>query len=83
MLNSSIVERLRQHPRQRCRRRQCRDDRWSVASSSSSHERYDDTLCETGQDSGTLEEGFEIGAMSLHDTWDGTMTEDEHAWQIT
>ncbi len=47
-----------------------------------SHERYDDTFFETGQDIATPEEGFEVGAMHVHDTWDGKMTEDERAWQV-
>ncbi len=31
---------------------------------------------------GTPDEGFAVGAMYLHDTWDGKMTEDECAWPI-
>ncbi len=50
-----------------------------MASYSSSDE---DTFFETGQEMGTPEEGGDVGAMSLHDTWDGTMTDDECAWPM-
>jgi len=76
------LERMRKHPLQLCRLRHVSEDRWSVASSSESHERYDDTFFDTGQDSGTPEEGCDVGAMSGHDTWNGTMTDDERAWPM-
>ena len=75
------LERMRKHPLQLCRLRHFSKDRWSVAYYSYSHEHYDETFFETGEDIGTPEEGFEVGAMYLHDTWDGKMTEDERAWQ--
>ncbi len=62
-MREEALERMRKYPLQLCRLRHCSEDRWSVAYYSYSHERYDDTFFESGQDIGTPEEGFEVGAM--------------------
>ena len=60
-----------------CRLRHFTEERWSVAYYSYSKMAYRASVFDNGTFEGTPEEGFEVGAMYLHDTWDGKMTEDE------
>jgi hypothetical protein len=57
--------RTRDLPIHLCRLRYFQADRWSVAFFTYSHERYEPTFFASGEDQGTPEEGFDIGAVYL------------------
>lgn len=59
------IDRLRHTPIHLCRLRYFGIDRWSVAFFTYSHERYEPCIFPTGDWFGTLEEGFDIGAVYL------------------
>jgi hypothetical protein len=58
-------ERLRHTPIHLCRLRYFDVDRWSAAFYTYSHERYEPCIFPNGDWFGTVEEGFDIGAMYL------------------
>ena len=59
------IERLRNTPTHLCRLRHFTADRWSVAFYTYSHEAYEPTFMASGEDNGTPEEGFDVGAVYL------------------
>ena len=59
------VERLLPTPTHLCRLRHFSIDRWSVAFYTYSHEKYEPCILEDGRWFGTVEEGFDIGAVYL------------------
>ena len=59
------INRLRNTPTHLCRLRYFSIDRWSMAFYTYSHERYEPCLFSKGDWFGTLEEGFDIGAVYL------------------
>ena len=61
------LDRLRNTPTHLCRLRHFGPDRWSVAFYTYSHERYEPTFFGSGEDTGTPEEGLDIGAVYLTD----------------
>ncbi len=63
---AEYLERLRSTPMHLCRIR-CfgRDDGWSLAHYTFSHERYEPCTFENGNFTGTPEEAFEVGALHL------------------
>ncbi len=60
-----FVERMRSTPTHLCRLRHFTADRWSVAFYTYSHEAYEPTFFASGEDNGTPEEGFDVGAVYL------------------
>jgi hypothetical protein len=63
---AEYLERHRSTPMYLCRIRYFgRDDRWSVAYYTYSHERYEPCTFENGSFTGTPEEAFEVGALLL------------------
>jgi hypothetical protein len=60
-----FLDRLRSNPTHLCRLRHRGQDRWSVAFYTYSHERYEPTFFGSGEDIGTPEEGFDVGAVYL------------------
>lgn len=62
----AYLERARSTPLHLCRLRYFRGlDRWSVAFYTYSHEKYEPSFFPSGEDLGTPEEGFEVGAIYL------------------
>ena len=61
------LDRLRTTPTHLCRLPHFGADRWSVAFYTYSHERYEPTFFGSGEDTGTPEEGLDIGAVYLTD----------------
>lgn len=59
------IYRLRHDPKHLCRLRYFSMDRWSVAFYTYSHEKYEPCIFPTGDWFGTLEEGFDVGAVYL------------------
>lgn len=60
-----FVERLRSAPTHLCRLRHFAPDRWSVAFFTYSHERYEPSFFPSGEEFGTPEEAFDVGAVYL------------------
>ncbi len=60
-----FVERLRSTPTHLCRLRHFGGDRWSVAFYTYSDERYEPSFFASGEQVGTPEEGFDVGAVYL------------------
>jgi hypothetical protein len=60
------IERLRSIPTHLCRLRYFGLERWNVAFYTYSHEQYERSFFNTGKWIGTLEEGFEVGAIYLN-----------------
>jgi hypothetical protein len=58
-------ERLRSTPTHLCRLRHRGQDRWSVAFYKYSDERYEPSFFASGEQIGTPEEGFDVGAVYL------------------
>jgi hypothetical protein len=48
-----------------CRLRHCGQDRWSIAFYKYSDERYEPSFFASGEQVGTPEEGFDVGAVYL------------------
>jgi hypothetical protein len=63
----AYTEDFTDHPVQMCRLRYFRHDHWSVAFFTYSNERYEPCLLASGEDDGTPEEGFDVGAVYLSD----------------
>jgi len=62
------LERLRSVPVHLCRLRYFRnEDAWSVAFYTYSHERYEPCVFHSGDDHGTPEEAFDVGAVYLQE----------------
>ena len=59
------LERLRNTPLHLCRLRHFGPDRWSIAFYTYSHERYEPSFFGSGEDTGTPEEGLDVGAVYL------------------
>lgn len=59
------LTRLRNTPVHLCRLRHFMADRWSVAFFTYSNEKYEPTFFPSGEDMGTPEEGFDVGAVYL------------------
>jgi hypothetical protein len=59
------IDRLRHTPTHLCRLRYFSIDQWSVAFYTYSHDRYEPCIFPAGDWFGTLEEGFDIGAVYL------------------
>ena len=59
------IERMRNTPTHLCRLRHFSEDSWSLAFYTYSNEKYEPTFFPNGSDTGTVEEGFEVGAMYL------------------
>lgn len=59
------IDRLRHTPTHLCRLRYFSLKHWSLAFYTYSHERYEPCIFQTGDWFGTLEEGFDIGAVYL------------------
>ena len=59
------LEFMRNLPTHLCRLRHLRDEEWSVAFFTYSHERYEPCVFHDGSWTGTVEDGFEIGATYL------------------
>jgi hypothetical protein len=59
------LDRLRSTPNHLCRLRHFGPDRWSVAFFTYSHERYEPTFFGSGEQLGTPEDGFDVGAVYL------------------
>jgi hypothetical protein len=60
------IDRLRHTPTHLCRLRYFGLDRWSIAFYTYSHEKYEPCTFDNGSWFGTLEEGFDIGAVYLN-----------------
>ena len=65
----AYLERLRNTPVHLCRLRHFTEDRWSVAFYSYASERYEPCILPNGTFEGTPEEGFEVGAVYLQESW--------------
>lgn len=62
------IERLRRTPLHLCRLRYFGDeDRWTLAFFTYSNEKYSPCVFDSGDDHGTPEEGFDVGAVYLSD----------------
>ncbi len=61
----AFLERMRSSPIHLCRLRHLGRDRWSLAFFTYSHERYEPAFFASGNDVGTPEEGFDVGAVYL------------------
>lgn len=63
-----FMERLRKIPTHLCRLRYFgREDEWSLAFYTYSNERYEPSIFHSGSFMGSVEEGFDVGAVYLHD----------------
>jgi hypothetical protein len=62
-----FIERMRATPLHLCRLRHFAAERWSVAFYTYSRERYGPCFLRSGEAFGTVEEGFDVGAVYLSD----------------
>jgi hypothetical protein len=62
-----FLERLQKIPLHLCRVRYFREDHWSMAFYTYSHEKYEPSFFDTGKDFGTPEEAFETAAVYLRE----------------
>ena len=59
------IQRMRNTPTHLCRLRHFSEDSWSLAFYTYSNEKYEPAFFPSGSYTGTVEEGFEVGAMYI------------------